>query len=255
MSALAQLQRALARAVEDGDDEVADRVRGPQAVARLAFYRASVRAQRRDALAATYPVVRRLVGDDFFAGMVQRYARSHPSRSGDLARFGDRFGDFLAQDPDALALPYLADVARLEWACHESFHAADAPLLDALALAAVAPQSQGRVRLRLHPSVRLVESAHPIAAIREANQPGCDGTPARLAGPDYVLVHRDRGVVRARRVEHGEWALLRALRERRTLDEAVVAMGADAERCLAEALARLAREGTIAGFTVDAEPG
>ena len=256
MSALAGLQREFARAIEHGDDGVARRVRGTRAAARVAFYRAGVRAQHRDALAATYPVVRRLVGDEFFGEMARRYALAHPSRSGDLALFGDRFGEFLAADRDAAALPYLADMARLEWACHESFHAPDAPALDAIALAAVEPRSRGLVRLALHPSVRLVDSAHPVAAIREANQPDRDGTPARREGPDRVLVHRHRGGVRVRCVaDEGEWGLLLALHERRTLDEVVQSMGAVAERCLGDGLARLAGDGAIAGFSVDADAG
>jgi len=255
VSALARLQRELARAIEEGDDGVARRVRGIGGAARIEFYRRGVRAQHRDALAATYPVVRRLVGDEFFAGVARRYARSHPSRSGDVALFGARFGDFLAHDRDALALPYLVDVARLEWACHESFQAAEAPALDAIALAALAPRSQARALLRLHPSVRLVESQHPIAAIREANQPDRDGTPARQSGPDRVLVHRHRGEVRVRCTTRGEWALLRALQERRTLDEAVRSMGAEARRSFGEALSRLGREGVLAGFSVDTDPG
>jgi len=253
VSALAQLQREFARAIEEEDDGISRRVRGSERAARIAFYRASVRAERRDALAATYPVVRRLVGDEFFGEMARRYARSHPSRSGDLALYGDRFAELLAGDRDASALAYLADVARLEWACHESFHAAEAPSLDPVALAAVAPQSQGAVRLRLHPCVRLVESEHPVAAIREANQPGRDGTAERDAGTDRVLVHRRDGAVRVRRVSNAEWNLLRALQECRTLDEAVRSMGEEAERELGEALARLVREGAIAGFTLDTD--
>ncbi|HUJ01110.1 MAG TPA: DNA-binding domain-containing protein, partial [Usitatibacter sp.] len=157
MSTLAGLQRAFARAVEEGGDALALRIRGAGSTpaARIAFYRASVRSQRHGALAATYAVVRRLVGDDFFREMARRYAAAHPSRSGDLRLFGDRFGDFLEQDRDARALACLGDVARLEWARHESFHAAEAPGLDAAALAAVAPERQGEVRLLLHPSVRL----------------------------------------------------------------------------------------------------
>lgn len=253
MSALAALQRAFARAIEAGDDSIAERVRPGSTMpgARVAFYRASVRARRRDALAETYPVVRRLAGEDWFGEIARRYCGAHPPRSGDLALFGDRFADVLATDRDPQRLPYLADVARLEWACHESFHAADAGPLDAVALEKVAAERQGEVRLVLHPSVRLLESRHPIAAIHQANQPGRDGTPSRKVGPDRVLVHRARGLVRVRSVEAHEWAVLRAFEGGATLEEAAIAMGERAAQAsLAACLARLAAEDVVAGFSL-----
>lgn len=256
MSALAGLQRAFARAIEAGDDSIGERVRAGSATpgVRIAFYRASVRARRRDALAETYPVVQRLVGEECFSEVARRYYAAHPPRSGDLALFGDRFADFLAADPDAQRLPYLGDVARLEWACHESFHAADAGPLDAVALASVAAERQGEVRLALHPSVRLVESCHAIAAIHEANQPGRDGTLSRAAGPDRVLVHRTRALVRVRSVEAHEWALLRAIEGGATLEEAAAAMGERAAQAsLAACLARLAAEDVVAAFSLAAD--
>ena len=256
MSALAGLQRAFARAIEAGDDSIGERVRAGSATpdARVAFYRESVRARRRDSLAQTYPVVHRLAGAERFGEIARRYYAAHPPRSGDLALFGDRFADFLAADRDAQRLPYLGDVARLEWACHESFHAADAGPLDAVALANVAAERQGEVRLALHPSVRLLESRHPIAVIHEANRPGRDGTPSRTAGPDRVLVHRTRALVRVRSVEAHEWALLRAIEGGATLAEAAAAMGERAAQAsLAACLARLAAEDVVAAFSLAAD--
>ena len=255
MSALAALQRAFAAALHDGaDGAIAERVRpaGAPVGARIAQYRRNMGANQHDALAAAYPVVRRLVGDAFFTGMARRYGAEHPSRSGDLHLFGDAFDRFVAAYAPARSLAYLADVARLEWACHECFHAADAQL-DASALARVPASRRHELRLRLHPAVRLLESPHPIVAIREANQPGNDGTPARAAGPDRVLVWRDRLEVRVRCLDRAEWELLRSLARGATLEDAVAAMGAaQAERVLAAALARCGADGVIAGFDLAA---
>jgi hypothetical protein len=88
--------------------------------ARLAVYHRSVRANHDAALAAAYPVVRRLVGDAFFGEAAARYAQAFPSRCGDLHVYGSAFALFLAQYEHARDLAYLPDVARLEWAVHES---------------------------------------------------------------------------------------------------------------------------------------
>jgi hypothetical protein len=87
---------------------------------RIAIYRRTVFANYRNALAATYPVVKRLVGAPFFNTAVDSYVHAHPSASGDLNVYGDAFGDFLAAYPHAANLPYLPDVARLEWAIDEA---------------------------------------------------------------------------------------------------------------------------------------
>jgi hypothetical protein len=106
---------------------------------RVAIYRANAAAAIAKALAAAYPVVRRVVGDEFFDGLARAFRCGTPSTSGDLGDYGAGFADFLAAFPPARALPYLCDLARLEWAAHRAYGAADAPPWEAGTLAAVAP--------------------------------------------------------------------------------------------------------------------
>ena len=138
------------------------------------FYRASVASNLRAALASTYPVVERLGGAAFFAEAARVYARAHPSAAGDLGRFGGEFAGFIEGYAAAQPLPYLADVARLEWAIYECRHAADVRPFDFATLAAVAEAQRGSLRVRPAPGVRLVRSDWPVLAIWEANQPGRD---------------------------------------------------------------------------------
>lgn len=219
--------------------------------ARLAIYHGAVRANWARALGAAYPVTGRLVGDAFFAAAAEAYGLRHPSRSGDLARFGDRFGDFLGAYAPAAALAYLPDVARLEWALHRSEAAADAPAFDFAALERVPAERHGALRLRLHPAVRLLESAHPVVAIWEANQPQRDGTPARLEGGDRVLVARRGFEAVPRSLAPSEWTLLQALAHGLTLDEACEALG-DGAAMLRQMLVALAAEGVVCGFDAPA---
>lgn len=218
----------------------------------LAVYRRGVEETRHTALAAAYPVVRRLVGDAFFREAASQYARAHPSVSGDLHAFGAHLADFLRGYPYAASLAYLPDVARLEWAVHRAQHAADAPRFDFAALERVPPQAHPALRLLLAPSVGCVASQHAIHSLWEANQPQRDGTPN---GNDAqsVLVWREEGVVRARVVDEAEWQFLAALGRGAPLSEAQDALGDSAGERLAALLARYAAEGVVCGFRTAGE--
>ena len=213
----------------------------------MAVYRENALAVRRDALAAAFPVVRRLVGVAFFAEAATRFARTHASTSADLHAYGGpAFAHFLAGYAPAAGLSWLPDVARLEWAVHESEHAADGVALDHAALAALPGEALPALRLRLHPAVRLVESDHPVLAIWEANQPGHDGTVDREDGPDRVLVRREGLDVVPVVVDGDAWALLAAFASGLTLAEACASLP-DPEEDFAPALARVAGWGALGG--------
>jgi hypothetical protein len=217
----------------------------------IEIYRRNMLANLSGALASTFPVVERLVGAAFFREAARSFVGAHPSVSGDLNEYGEAFADFLEAYPHAKSLPYLADVARLEWACHESDQAADARPFELASLAAVPAESYPRIRFVLDPAVRLQRSRHPIEAIWSANQAGRDGTPDRESGPDSVMVRREHGSVLVTSVDPSEWEFLAAIAKGATLEEASAAMGDGvAERFLAEGLARLVREGVIVGFSV-----
>ncbi|WP_071651562.1 MNIO family bufferin maturase, partial [Duganella phyllosphaerae] len=100
---------------------------------RLTLYRGNLAATATKALAAAYPVIAALVGHAFFGALARAYVRAQPSQDGDLNRFGAQLGDFLDDFPPAATLPYLADMARLEWAVHRAHYAADAAPVTATA--------------------------------------------------------------------------------------------------------------------------
>lgn len=246
MSQLASLQAGFMAAIV-GEN--------PPASAAAAVYRRNVFATLRGALEDTYPVVRRLVGDAFMGEAARRYALAYPSTSGDLHAFGGEFGNFIDGYAPAHALAYLGDVARLEWACHESFHAADAAPLDWSALGGVSAERYGEIRFRLHPAARLLRSAHPVAAIWHANQPGRDGEIGAAAGPEHVIVRRDGGEVLVATVAAHEWDFLDAVARGAAFRAAAAAFdapGAADGMALPAALARHVASGVIAGFFLPA---
>jgi len=247
--ALARLQADFAGAVTGGDEAAAlAHLAGDPALARrrLAIYREAIDANRRGALRSAYPVVARLVGEAFFDEAARQLAASEPPASADLNRYGDGFPAFLSTYPHAQAMPWLADVARLEWAWHEALFAAEAPVIDFAALAAVTAGEQPGLRFSLQPSARLVRSAWPVLAIWEANQPDRDGTPDRDDGADDVLVWREHGRVRMALLAPQDAAFVEAIGLGIPLEEAAGSGGWD----IAPMLGRLAAHGLLAGFAV-----
>jgi len=181
-----------------------------------AIYRNSVRANYRKALGATYRVVSQLVGDPFFRTAVDAYVLESPSTGGDLNVYGGSFGEFLAGYPHAQNLPYLPDVARLEWAIDEAGRAADAdgtPEAMLVALGTIPAERIPSLRFALDPSCRLLTSTFPVLRIWQVHQPGFAGDMAVAFGDaaDHLLVRRVAGVVVVERLTCGDFALLHTL--------------------------------------------
>ena len=130
--AQALLEPALRPALFEGDAERVD--------AGLNVYRNNVMHSLSVALADIYPVVRALVGGEFFAGLARTYVRTEPPVSPVLAEYGRSFPEFLESFEPARQAPYLPDVARIERAWLDAWHAQDAHSLDAEALASVPPE-------------------------------------------------------------------------------------------------------------------
>lgn len=136
---------------------------------RFAVYRNNVVVGLVQALEAAYPVIRRLVGEDFFRVMATYFVRRDPPASPILLHYGEGFPDFLRIFPPVAHLPYLPDVARLERARLLAFHAAEPAPFPAEALARLSPADFGRQILRLHPSAQVVTSRFPARTIWQAN--------------------------------------------------------------------------------------
>jgi len=192
-------------ALATGQQRLADAILDPQAAPaalqhwrphphnahRLALYRGNLAATAAKALAAAYPVIAALVGAEFFAALARHYVRAWPSQDGDLNLFGQRFGDFLASFPHAAQLPYLAAMARLEWAVHRAHYAADAVPVTPAQLGALAPAQLEAARLRLHAACLPFQAQWAVVTLWLAHQPGADvGFPAQMAVAEYAVVAR-----------------------------------------------------------------
>ena len=177
----------------------------------ISVYRGNILGNGSSALAIAYPIVRKIVGAEFFDAMAQHFLRAHRSRSGDLHACGAELPDFLESYALTADLPYLPDVARMEWFAHRAYYAPEAPPFDPVVLADLTAEQLETLRLMLAPSCTLLRSRWPLARLWEIHQDDFRGefSVDLDSGPDHVVIHRPRWQVSVRSVAPGEFRFLR----------------------------------------------
>ncbi len=226
---------------------------GIPALARLRVYRNSSRLIQREALSRTYSVLRRRVGDEYFAQLARDYLAAHPSPSGDLHWIGAAFAPWLADHLGEGDYRWLADLARLEWACERALAAADAAPLALQSLGRVPAERLDAAVLRLHPSLQFVSSPWPVWSVWQENQP--DGAGRAVdpdLGPQHVGVACIDGQLVLASVPREEFAFRQSLAGGQSLAAALASSGLPVER-LAGALGRLFEERLVVGLDVPEE--
>ena len=222
LDALAAGQQAFATALLDTAATLPS-FAGAAVPQRFALYRGNLSATWRRTLGHAYPVVLALVGEEFFGGLARAYGRQYPSDSADLNHFGTRFADFLSSFPPAAELPYLPDMARLEWAVHLAHYAADAQALAPEALAALHPDQLEARRFTLHPACALLASNWQVAALWQAHQDG-EGQgmfPHDMQVASWALVCRPRWKAQVLVADAAAHAALLVLQQGRTFGAAL----------------------------------
>jgi hypothetical protein len=142
----------------------------PMRATALAIYTNTALLGATEALADNYPVTREIVGARTFDALALNFAREHVPDTPILAQYGAAFPDWLANEPIATRLTYLADVARCERMWVEALHAADAPAVDVADLQARDPIQLFELKLKLHPAVRVAWLSTPAIDIWLAHQ-------------------------------------------------------------------------------------
>lgn len=199
LPSLAEVQEAFGAALLDPARAVPAGVTGPDGMPdakRFAVYRNNVVHSLVSALQARFPVTTRLVGEEFFRAMARVFVAAHPPRSPLLMHYGDELPRFIAGFAPAAPVPYLADVARLERAWSQSFHASEATPLAVEALARHSSEQLENSKLRLHPSLRWLRSDHPVATLWSAHQSAGEVAPPAAWEAEDMLVLRPRAEVR-----------------------------------------------------------
>jgi uncharacterized protein (UPF0276 family) len=223
-AALARLQQDFADALlsDAAGDALAAVLRPAPLAARLAVYRGNLAGSWTRALAGAFPVVAQLVGDAFFAALAREYGRRHPAAEADLHAFGAGFAAFLDGFPHVADLPYLPDMARLEWLLHRAYYAADAAPLAPAALACVDPETFGQCRLPRHPAAAVFASRWAVVPLWQAHRPGSGVPfPDDVARPSQGLVYRLGWEPDVLALEAADCRALGALEEGATVAEAL----------------------------------
>jgi hypothetical protein len=250
----ASYQTDFADALLDADHRVPPGVIAHNAeipLRRFAVYRNNYMASLGKALERHYPVVERLVGEEFFLAMARAFVRQRPPRSPLLPSYGDDFADFIAAFEPARNVPYLADVAKLEAARVRAYHAEDAVPCGAEQFATVDASAIENIRIDLHPSTEIVRSRYPIVTIWAMNSGEREPEPIEVISGEDAVVLRPHLDVEIRTLPPGGAAFLLALAEGLPLREAAAAGLANAgEFDLAGNLAGLIGSGLARGFVV-----
>ena len=249
---LAQDQQTLLRAVlgGQGDDALlalvdsnalnAPNASNPSGAAEKSLARRGLQAYQSHGLAlaeralgAAYPVIAQLMGDENFAALAQHFWRQQPPTCGDMAQWGEPLANFLAEAPQLADEPFLADVARVEWALHRASVAADASP-DLASFACLSAEPPATPSLTFSPGVWLLTSAFPVVRLIDANRlPAADRQPALAHAAallasgtgENALVWRDGFRAQLKCISKAEQALLAALLAGESLDTALTKAG------------------------------
>ncbi len=215
--------------------------------ASLAIYRSNRRQAELAALAQVFPIVVTVLGRSCFLALAGRFLDQGPRQGRDLNRYGRGFGPFLAEQPQLQDYPYLAHLAAMEYGLNLAYYAPDTPPWELAALARVPQPEQGRIRLRLRKDLHLLASPWPLYQLWHHHQRGKLGAELARTGHQYLLLHRQGFKPVPRLLSRPLYTLLHALASGAPL--AALAR----QPPLLEQLPEAARQGWLAGFTLEAE--
>lgn len=247
-------QAAFAAALLDPGLPAIDGLRtwnGSDPARRFAVYRNNVVVSLVDALADTFPVVQELVGEAFFRAMARVFVLVNPPRGRLMAFYGAAFPDFVEAFPPAAGVPYLADVARLEYLRVRAYHAADAsPLATGEIVFVLAdPAALPSLRLTLDPSLHVLFSRFAVGSLWGAHQGVLSLAEVTPDISETVLILRCALDVEVLKIARADGAFVSALLEGRPLAHAVAAtLEIDPSFSPAEVLALLLQKRLVLGF-------
>ena len=226
---------------------------------RMAVYSKGYLARIRETLLEVYESVRQVLGPERFDEMAAAYAKRYPTSNYNLNYAGARLEEFLKSHSWTKTLPFLPDLARLEWRIWEAFHAFDAPPLTPAQMASITPKDWENVQLEFQPSVRLAVSRWPILDIwlERKNPEGAVEEKNRLLNSQRILIGRKENWVRCERIDENQYRLLEGLLAGRTLGsvcEKLAEISKAENLPVSDWFARWIQDGLIQNFKLRAFP-
>jgi hypothetical protein len=194
---------------------------------RLRIYSGGYPSRIHDSLTETYAALARLLGESAFDTLTHRYATSVLLTSYNLNDAGAAMPAFLAHDALTIALPFLPDLAALEWHVARAFHAAERPPLDPRALSWTIDEWANAILL-FQPSVAVLSSPWPLLNLWTARNTPSDAIDVELRDrPEHIVVRRAGYIVRCESVSAPEAFALRFLLGGHSLTETAERLEAD----------------------------
>lgn len=240
---LETIQKDFIDALFGGDkDAAAAHVIGDQILSakeRFGIYRGSVHGILKQALGLTFPVCKQIVGDTFFDRMCGLFIDQYPPKTSFFAHYGDEFYHFLMQFEPVNDLPYLPDVARLEWGRHAVWHEKAHEHVDFSGLAELTETEQAHVVFKLAKTLHLLQSNFRIDDIWFAHQQESDLKLEEINLNEAVklFIWKDKDMIKISLMSLNEedsifWDFLNAIQKGSTLETLAEQFDADLPRLL-----------------------
>jgi len=179
--------------------------------AQISIYTNSINSGLVNALSNIYPVCEKLVGERFFHIMVLEYIQSYPSLSPDLANYGADFSLYLSSNKAVNSVPYLSDVAKLEWSYHRAFHSKDESEFDINTLAKYTAEQLTNCIFLLPASHKLIQSNYPVDDIWRINQTENEEQLILDDEPVYLFLYRKQHEIHIDKITKIEFIFLQKI--------------------------------------------
>jgi len=220
----------------------------------MGIYQHSAIANTINTLSLSYPVIEKLVGQDFFKAMCREYILKNWPESGNMDDYGQSFSQFLAEYEQAKQLSYLEDVARLEWLFHQSALADDSYNFDWSTLAKVAEADILKLNFLLSPSVKIIHCDVPVDKIWQMNQPNAQEDKAltiEVGNKTFIVLFRQGLKTEMMAIVESEFVLLQSFEAGRRFEVAIErAKVVDANISIDSCLQKYIQLGLICGFSL-----
>ena len=158
---------------------------------RLAVYAEGYRVRFRDGVSEVYEAIRWILGESQFAELVKNYSLKYPSRDTNLSFVGKYLPEFISTLPLAKQLPFIMDLAKLEWQLCGAFHAFDKIPVSPDELSKLSPEALTQGRFIFQASLFTITSDWPILDIWKSRKKSREEVNLNLEGrPQCIMGYR-----------------------------------------------------------------
>lgn len=216
------------------------------------IYRSSFESAFINVLIATFPVCKKIVGDEFFKNMAKCYIQQQASFSTNIDHYGKFFPNFIRSFSHTQSLPYLGDTATLEWLLQCTAEGDDYISSTLASLQDIPEEQQSNIIFKTPNNSFLFYSPFPINKIWEFNQDN-------YAGPDqlqldnqscFLIIWRPQDLPTFETITQSQWQLLTKLKSNTSVAELCKHFSSIQNFDLEDNLALCVKNGWINSFSL-----